>query len=576
MRGLSPAQKQRIERLFRRRVLPRQIVSHELAREMAGLSRECNRRIGLLIDRAGRVEAISVGEAHTVGVPRKPSAPSGRMRFCTLRFISTRFNDDELPPEELAPLALHRLDALAVVAVGENGQPGAVRVAHLLPASERKSSRPSRVTPRPVRGAVRSRGLGKRARTPDVEDIAANGERYRVFPPRATSRLDGDFLELIRALEQEFDRHFDRTKVAGKVGRAILFHVTTGSRAEADASMDELAELAASSDLEVVERVIQRRARYDIRTMVGSGKLRDLIIHALRLQADFIVVDQDLTPAQARNIAEATDIKVIDRSQLILDLFARRARTHEGKIQVELAQLKYLLPRLMSRGDNGLSRLEGGIGGRGPGEQKLEIDRRRVRDRIRRLERQLVGERRRREQRRSRRRERGIPVVSLVGYTNVGKSTLLNLLTQSEVFVEHKMFATLDPTTRRLRLPREREIVINDTVGFIRDLPVDLMAAFRATLEEIEDSDLVLHVVDVSHPGYESQITAVRRILAELGYDRIPELLVFNKIDHVAPEELVLRTSPHDGVQISALRRDGIGDLLGQIDEALPLAIPLV
>ena len=199
-----------------------------------------------------------------------------------------------------------------------------------------------------------------------------------------------------------------------------------------------------------------------------------------------------------------------------------------------------------------------------------------MRDRIRGLERQLAGERRRREQRRSRRRERGIPVVSLVGYTNVGKSTLLNLLTQSEVFVEHKMFATLDPTTRRLRLPREREIVINDTVGFIRDLPVDLMAAFRATLEEIEDSDLVLHVVDVSHPGYESQITAVRRILAELGYDRIPELLVFNKIDHVAPEELVLRTSPYDGVQISALRRDGIGDLLGQIDEALPLAIPLV
>jgi GTP-binding protein HflX len=261
---------------------------------------------------------------------------------------------------------------------------------------------------------------------------------------------------------------------------------------------------------------------------------------------------------------------VIDRSQLILDLFARRARTHEGKIQVELAQLKYLLPRLMTRGDNGLSRLEGGVGGRGPGEQKLEIDRRRVRDRIRALERQLGAERRRREQRRSRRRERDVPVVSLVGYTNAGKSTLLNLLTRSEVFVEHKMFATLDPTSRRLRLPREREIVINDTVGFIRDLPADLMAAFRATLEEIADSDLIVHVVDVSHARYEAHIRAVHRILAELEYDRIPRLLVFNKVDRVLREDLPQRHDGNDALPISALKAEGIQELLHRIDESLP------
>jgi GTP-binding protein HflX len=317
---------------------------------------------------------------------------------------------------------------------------------------------------------------------------------------------------------------------------------------------------------------VQRRDAFDPRTLMGSGKLQDLIIQALRLGADFIVVDQNLTPAQGRAIAEATDLKVLDRSQLILDIFARRARTSEGKIQVELAQLKYLMPRLMSRGDSGLSRLVGGIGGRGPGEQKLEIDRRRVRDRIARLEKLLGSERKRREQRRSRRRDRDVPVVSLVGYTNAGKSTLLNLLTSSDVFVEHRMFATLDPTSRRLRLPREREIVINDTVGFIRDLPPDLLSAFRATLEEIEDSDLIVHLVDASHPGHPAQMKAVLRILEELDCHEIPRLLVLNKIDRLDPDDLAGLIAAHTGaVAISAVRGDGIDELLARIDEALPL-----
>ncbi|NIV46671.1 MAG: GTPase HflX, partial [Gammaproteobacteria bacterium] len=233
-------------------------------------------------------------------------------------------------------------------------------------------------------------------------------------------------------------------------------------------------------------------------------------------------------------------------------------------------QLKYLLPRLMSRGDSGLSRLEGGIGGRGPGEQKLEIDRRRVRDRIRALEKQLQAERTRREQRRSRRRQRDVPVISLVGYTNAGKSTLLNLLTRSEVFVEHRMFATLDPTSRRLRLPREREVVINDTVGFIRDLPQDLIAAFRATLEEIEDSDLIVHLVDVSHPDFEAQIDAVQRILLDLGYENIPTLLVFNKVDLLDEAAVAERMNGKDALPVSALRVHGVDRLLERIDFALP------
>jgi GTP-binding protein HflX len=544
---------------------------------MAAITHDLNRRIGVLVDRAGRVEAVTVGEAKRVAVPRQPSAPAGRDRFCTLRFVSTRVGDEPLSPADLAPLALHRLDALAVIAVNSDGLPGPVRVAHLLPAEERDGEPPpppEDPVVRLPRGSVTARGpvgRGARSRQSDVQDVVADGERYRLLPPRPSSLLDEDFLELIRALEEEFERRRARTRAAGKSGRAILVHVTvSGSRAEAEASMRELVELARSSDLAVVDRILQRRASYDPRTLMGGGRLEDLIIRALRLQADFIVVDQDLTPAQARAIAEATDLKVIDRSQLILDIFARRARTREGKIQVELAQLKYLLPRLMSRGDSGLSRLMGGIGGRGPGEQKLEVDRRRVRDRIRNLERQLQSERTRRQQRRARRRERDVPVVSIVGYTNAGKSTLLNVLTRSDVFVEDRMFATLDPTSRRLRLPREREIVINDTVGFIRDLPADLLAAFRATLEEIQDSDLVVHVVDASHPGYEAQIAAVERILGELGYHEIPRILVLNKADLLAEEEIEDRAAGRDAVVISATTGRGIEALLHRIDEGLP------
>jgi GTP-binding protein HflX len=552
---------------------------------MASISHALNRRLGLLVDRAGRIEAVAIGDARRVAVPRQPSAPAGRMRFCTLRFVATRLEDAPLGPEELAPLALHRLDAMAIVAVEDDGEPGAVRVAHLLPAPERpdggtRSARRRRdngdspITPHGTVIPIMGRRRRKRPR-PEIEDVTAGGERYRLFPPRRSSEIDDDFPELIRALEREFDRHMERTKTAGRVARAILVHVTTGDRAAAEASMDELAELADSNDLQIVERVVQRRKSFDPRTLMGSGKLQDLIIHAMRLQAEFIVVDQDLSPAQARAIAEATDLKVIDRSQLILDIFARRARTHEGKIQVELAQLKYLLPRLMTRGDSGLSRLEGGIGGRGPGEQKLEIDRRRVRDRIARLSKSLLAERKRREQRRSRRRERNVPVVSLVGYTNAGKSTLLNLLTRSEVFVEHRMFATLDPTSRRLRLPREREVVINDTVGFIRDLPADLLSAFRATLEEIEDSDLIVHLVDGSHVGHLQQIRAVESILHDLGYAEIPRMLVFNKADRISEADLVdLLAANSSALAISALNAGGVREMLEQISSALPPEAP--
>jgi GTP-binding protein HflX len=281
-----------------------------------------------------------------------------------------------------------------------------------------------------------------------------------------------------------------------------------------------------------------------------------------------LVFDSELSPAQVRSLSEATDLKIIDRSQLILDIFAQRAQSKEGKIQVELAQLKYLLPRLIAGQDSAFSRLAGGIGGRGPGETKLETDRRRVRDRINRLEREIETQRQRRQERRKVRTKHGLPIISIVGYTNAGKSTLLNALTHSAVHAEQRMFATLDPTSRRLRLPREQEVIINDTVGFIRALPPDLLSAFRATLEEISDSNLLIHAVDVSNPRWVQQIQSVKRILSELKLSDIPSILALNKADLVEPDvlEAAVRQARQmdsgETVVISAIKPATLGTLL--------------
>jgi GTP-binding protein HflX len=321
--------------------------------------------------------------------------------------------------------------------------------------------------------------------------------------------------------------------------------------------------------------MIQRRPNIDPRTLLGKGKLDELLVRAMQLGADAIIFDRELQAAQVRSISEATDLKVIDRSQLILDIFAQRAQSHEGKIQVELAQLKYILPRLVMGQNSAFSRLAGGIGGRGPGETKLETDRRRVRDRIHRLEKELASQAKRREQRRKERQRHQVPTISIVGYTNAGKSTLLNALTASEVLAESRMFATLDPTTRRLRLPREREVIINDTVGFIRDLPPDLITAFRSTLEEIDGSRLLIHLVDAANPRWQQQIASVDRILVELNVDRIPRLLVLNKtdlIDEMTREAMLRQLSLESGIDaiaISASHRESLRPLLNQIEQLL-------
>jgi GTP-binding protein HflX len=303
--------------------------------------------------------------------------------------------------------------------------------------------------------------------------------------------------------------------------------------------------------------------------VLGKGKLDDVVLRAAELDAEVLIFDQNLTPTQAATITKHTDLKVLDRTQLILDIFAQHAESADGKLQVELAQLKYALPRLGQK-DDSLSRLTGGIGGRGPGETKLEIGRRRARERVSHLESELKRLSQRRAQRRQKRTRADVPIVSIVGYTNAGKSTLLNTLTHSDVIAEDKLFATLDPRSRRLRFPEEREVVITDTVGFIRDLPEDLFRAFRATFEEVEEADLILHVVDASDPAHDQHIATTEALLRELDLDRIPRLLVMNKMDKLEPAEQkrMALGRPHV-VFLSARDEDTTSGLLARIAETL-------
>jgi GTPase len=536
---LKQNQLRRIEKLYDRRISPRQIVTPEFARSLTELSHETRRQIGVLIDRKGYIEYVVVGDARRIELPDLKRTRVAADRFRGLRCVHTHLRGEHLTQDDLTDLALLRLDLMVALDVDERtGLPGMVRAAHLLPTTAAEL------------------------------DAQAAAAPYAFLEPQIPSQLEVDFLALINSLEEEMARNRRVTRRAEARDRTILVNVTTGSLAEAEESMAELAELATSAGVVVLDEIIQRRPAIDPRTLLGRGKLEELLVRALQLGADLIVFDRELQPAQVRSLSEATDLKVIDRSQLILDIFAQRAQSREGKIQVELAQLKYLLPRLIVGHDSAFSRLAGGIGGRGPGETKLETDRRRVRDRINRLEKEIETQRHRRQERRKERTRNKLPIISIVGYTNAGKSTLLNTLTASHVHAEQRMFATLDPTSRRLRLPREQEVIINDTVGFIRDLPPDLLSAFRATLEEISDSDLLINLVDASNPRWWQQLESVERILGELKFGELPRLLVFNKADLVEPAtlEAMMRQAAQNGarecISISATNPQTLRPLL--------------
>ncbi len=534
-----------LERTFRRRVPPEQVVSPELARHLTEISREINRQVGVLLSRDGAVKNVIVGDAHSLTLPDIGRLRGGVGRFRGLRLVHTHLRGEPLTKDDLNDLALLRLDLVAMVEALPDGLPGKVEVAHLSPQAPRSGPEPG--------------GDAKADAAEPFERLSAP-ELYR---------LDFDFEATIRALEAEFARV---TSAAGETDRERALVIGLNPD---DEHFEETLDLVRSAGLAIAGTVRQRRAQVHPRTVVGSGKLQDIVLEAMRSRATVAIFDLDLKPGQSRAFEDATGLKAIDRTQLILDVFAQRAKSRDGKLQVELAQLKYDLPRLTER-DAGLSRLAGGIGGRGPGETVMEVGRRRIRDRISSLEKQIKSLSRQRDLRRRRRREEKIPVLSIVGYTNAGKSTLLNALTGSEVEAADQLFMTLDPTSRRLRFPREGEVVLTDTVGFLTDLPKDLIAAFRATLEELADADLLLHVVDVADPRLEKKYEAVVRILEELKLDGIERLVVLNKADLVDPGEVANGVARYDGVAVSAAKRQGMGELIRVAEERLGRDEPLV
>ena len=474
------------------------------------------------------------GNNKEILIPSLEGFRSSSTRLKGLRLIHTHLNGETLTRDDLTDLALLRLDLVLAVEVDHEGLPGKVHAAHLIPENPQ-------------------------------------GEYWTFMKPAAPAELTLNFSNFIQALEEEFARTQKVRKVSSK-DRAILVRVETEPLSDWEASLSELKELAHASGVEVFDSVVQHRDRLDPKFLLGKGRLSDVVIRALQIGANLLIFDHELTPAQIRSITEFTELKVIDRTQLILDIFAQRALSREGKIQVELAQLKYRLPRLTGRG-TAMSRLAGGIGGVGPGEMKLEIDRRRVRERIGRLEGLLRQIGKARAQRRVKREKLGLPVISIIGYTNAGKSTLLNVLTKSTVRAENRLFATLDPKSSRLRFPRDREAIITDTVGFIKNLPKELFAAFRATLEELHEADLLLHIIDVSNPHFEAHITAVEHILEELDLATRSRIRVFNKEDRF-PDKVLLANlcRRFDAMAISALNPDTFPPLLEKLESLIRTA----
>jgi GTP-binding protein HflX len=529
--GLKASELKHLGNTWRRRVSPHDIVSPELAGHLSSFSFDTNRQVGVLLSRKGEVEAVLVGNAHQLELPDIGRARAGQLRLRGLRLVHTHLKSEPLTRDDLTDLALLRLDLVAAIGVGDEGQPGVLHWAHLLPEN----------------------GEGELWRTETLRDVYAQP----------------DFAASVKALEDELARSAEARKpVAGRERAVLVAACLDGQRAESESRLVELTELARTAGVEVVDTLLQVRRGADPRYLIGKGKLDELNLRAMQKLAEVLVFDQDLTASQAKHIGLATSMKVLDRTQLILDIFAQRAQSGDGRLQVELAQLKYLLPRLV-QSDTSLSRLAGGIGGRGPGETKLEIDRRRVRDRITFLERKIDQLSVDRKVRRRQRTRHGLPVVAIVGYTNAGKSTLLNALTHSTVLVEDKLFATLDPTSRRLRFPREHEVLITDTVGFIRDLPRDLVNAFRATLEELEDAALLLHVVDAGDPARLAQVEAVEAILGSLDLLGRPRLMVWNKADRLTAEAREELRRTRGGVAVSARERQGLDELLQQAQATL-------
>ncbi|CAN5700207.1 GTPase HflX [soil metagenome] len=560
-KGLKKSEIRQLNRLLTQRIPADKILTIELADSVAELSNSIGQPVSLVVNRRGQVVNVTVGQPSDVNMPELRGVRVGPGRLCGHRIIHTHLskaNSGEAKnghgpnKESLQCLARNRLDLLAQIEVNPEG--------------------------------TFSRSRGEQAKMADVIHIAhllpgrdSEGKIWKLLEPETARRAqEENFESLITALEDEFRKVAPGLPVAEGEERAVLVGlVTDGENSwQVEDDLDELAQLGRTAGATICERLTQTRPQPDPRYFLGSGKVQELALIVQEMGANLVIVDQELTANQQRTLEEVVGVKVIDRTELILDIFAQRAQTREGKLQVELAQLKYLLPRLIGKGLT-LSRLGGGIATRGPGETKLEIDRRRIRDRINSLEKETERIRSHRDTQRRRRNDDNLPVVALTGYTNSGKSTLLNALTKSNAKVEDKLFATLDPTTRRTTLPDHSPVLLTDTVGFIKKLPTSLVAAFRATLEEVAVADVLIHVVDASHPNVAEHIASVYDVLSELGAVDKPLITVLNKADIVRKEDLTyLLAQVPNPVIISATKRVGLGSLLTTIQDVLQEVCP--
>ncbi len=564
-KGLKKSEIRQLNRLLTQRIPADKILTIELADSVAELSNSIGQPVSLVVNRRGQVVNVTVGQPSDVNMPELRGVRVGPGRLCGHRIIHThlsKVNSSEEKSsakngggpnkESLQCLARNRLDLLAQIEVNPQG--------------------------------TFSRSRGEQAKMADVIHIAhllpgrdSEGKIWKLLEPETARRAEKENFEaLISALEDEFRKVAPGLPVAEGEERAVLVGlVTDGENSwQVEDDLDELAQLGRTAGATICERLTQTRPQPDPRYFLGSGKVQELALIVQEMGANLVIVDQELTANQQRTLEEVVGVKVIDRTELILDIFAQRAQTREGKLQVELAQLKYLLPRLIGKGLT-LSRLGGGIGTRGPGETKLEIDRRRIRERINSLEKETERIRCHRDTQRRRRNDDNLPVVALTGYTNSGKSTLLNALTKSGVNVEDKLFATLDPTTRRTTLPDHSPVLLTDTVGFIKKLPTSLVAAFRATLEEVAVADVLIHVVDASHPNVSEHIASVYDVLSELGAVDKPLITVLNKADIVRKEDLTyLLAQVPNPVIVSATKRAGLGSLLTTIQDVLQEVCP--
>ncbi len=495
---------------------------------VAKLSSELARQIGLLIDRKGKITHVIAGNDHQIVIPNLGQRRVAGKRLAGFRCIHTHLKGEPVTRDDLNDLLLLRLDAMAAIDVRPDGTAGKLHLAHIEAGEE---------------------------------------DRYTMHGGLTHPRAE----ELYQGLIEQVERDLEKTVIAKKVETeqsALLIHVSDKPKLQMDVSLDELAELARSAGITVAGRVTQRRDVPDPKFLMGHGKMQEFMIKALSLGVDMVIFDTELTPAQIKAISDFTDLEVVDRTQLILGIFEKRATSRDGKVRIQLAQMKYLLPRLGAK-ESALSRIRGGIGLRGPGETTAETQRRHLQGRIAQFEKELENLKNRRIQKRKKRSRSEVKTVSILGYTNAGKSTLLNRLTGSDLMVKDLLFSTLDPATRRLWLPNGKEMVISDTVGLIRNMPESLRGVFRATLEELAESDLLINLADISNPELDAHLKVTEEIVEDIGLMEIPLITVFNKIEVVDAEQAQNICRRHGALGISAATGEGLDVLKQKIAETL-------